>query len=256
MGGGGSYYDRDVTASGTTSTGYTDFAAQQMARTELSRELLPLNRRLASQCKNPVVLNLDVTGSMRQLPVIFFDKMPMIAGQIAEQRYLDDPQISLAAVGDVISDRGPLQMCDFSSIRDLDPWLRKIWREGGGGDGYFESYEFVAYYYAWRYDMQNAVTPIFLFLGDENFRETILGSQLRKHFGGEHQDADAYAVFNDLKTKFNGNVFLLHRHYYGYGLNNEIVAQWEKALGKGFVVNLPEDKAVADLTLGIIALAS
>ncbi len=256
MGGGGSYYDRDVDTSRKTLSGYTAFAQEQMSRTSLSKELLPRDKRLVSNCRNPLVYAFDITGSMGNLPVIIFDKMPMIAGQIVEQKYLDDSQVSLAAVGDVIGDEAPLQICDFSAIKQLDPWLKKIWREGNGGGQHFESYEFIAYFYARLYDMQNSEVPIFLFTGDESFREKIYGSKLQFYFGGEQEDVDSFSIFHELKDKFKGNVFLLHRYYRAYGLDTEIVAQWEKALGKGFVIKLPDDKAVADLTLGILALAS
>lgn len=256
MGGDSRYYDRDVSTERTGSEGFTRTAQQEMSRSFLSQDLLPFNRRLVSRCKSPLVYPFDVTGSVGNLPVIIFDKMPMIAGQIKEKKYLVDVQISLAAVGDVTWDQGPLQVCNFAPIKELDPWLKKLWREGGGGEPHRESYEFIAYYYARLYDMENAETPICLFTGDESFRERIPGDELRKHFGGNHRDTDAFAVFNELKKKFKGNVFLLHRYYDNYGLNSEIVAQWEEALGEGYVLNLPEDKAVADMTLGIIALAS
>lgn len=256
MGGGGSYYDRDVSTGRVTSAGYTSFAQEQMSRGSLAKELLPKDRRVLSRCGSPLVYALDVTGSMGILPKIIFDKMPMIAGQIVEQGYLNDTQVSLAAVGDVLSDSGPLQICDFSPVKELDAMLKKIWVEGNGGGQHFESYEFIAYYYARLYDMENAELPIILFTGDESFRETMTKEELQRHFGGQHGSVDSFTIFNELKAKFKGNVFLLHRHYGGYGLNGEIVNQWERALGKGFVIELPEDKAVADLTLGILAIAS
>ena len=227
-----------------------------MSRAQLCKDLLPLERRVVSNCQNPLVYIFDITGSMGNLPRLIFDKMPMVAGQIVEQKYLDKPEISLAAVGDVTCDEGPLQVCDFAKIRDLDPLLKKIWIESGGGGQHYESYEFMAYYYARLYDMQGARLPICLFTGDESFREKLSGTELRKHFGSQHEDIDAATVFEELKQKFNRNVFLLHRFYESHGLNKEIVEQWESVLGRGYVIKLPEDAAVADITLGILALVS
>ncbi len=257
MGGGGSYYDRDVTYGGsTTRSGYSDFAAQVTGNNELDSSLIPLNRRLASTCKSPIVCPLDGTGSMGTLPRVLCDKWPMIAGQITMQKYLDDVMVSLGIVGDVESDRGPIQVCDFAKIRDLDPWLQKLWIEGEGGGQHFESYEFVAYFYARLYDMKGATTPMMIFTGDESFRENLSADSLRRHFGGQHQNVSAFTIFNELKEKFRGNVFLIHRYYSGYDLDSEIVAQWQKVLGKENVVNLKTDTAVGDIMLGIIALAS
>lgn len=257
MGGSGSYYDRDVNISSRRSaSGVSTFAQEQMSRSELSADLLPFGRKLVSTCQNPLVYAFDVTGSMGTLPKLIFDKMPMIAGQIVEQKYLPDPQVSLAAVGDVTSDYGPLQVCDFVAIRNLDPLLKKIWIEEGGGGQHYESYEFIAYFYARFYDMQNAILPILLFTGDESFRKQLPGTELKKRFGGQHEGANAEAIFTELKAKFKENVFLLHRYYSSYGMDPEIVSQWEGALGKGYVIILPEDPAIADVTLGIVALVS
>jgi len=257
MGGGGSeYYDRDVSVARKLSSGVSTFAQEQMSRSVLSDDLLPFERKLVSAHRNPLVYVYDITGSMGTLPKLIFDKMPMIAGQIVEQKYLEDPDVSLAAVGDVTSDRGPLQVCDFSVIKSLDPWLQKIWIEGNGGAQHFESYEFMAYFYARCCDMPNVELPILLFTGDEGFRKQLTGSELKKRFGGQHENVNASVIFAELKAKFMDNVFLLHRHYGSYGLDSEIVAQWEKVLGKNYVLKLPDDTAIADLTLGILALVS
>ena len=257
MGGGGSeYYDRDVSVARKLSSGVSTFAQEQMSRSVLSDDLLPFERKLVSAHRNPLVYVYDITGSMGTLPKLIFDKMPMIAGQIVEQKYLEDPDVSLAAVGDVTSDRGPLQVCDFSVIKSLDPWLQKIWIEGSGGGQHYESYEFISYFYARFYDMRNATLPILLFTGDESFREKLSGADLKSRFGGQHENTGAEAIFTELKAKFKGNVFLLHRRYQSYGLDSEIVSQWERVLGKGYVVKLSEDLAIADVTLGILALAS
>ncbi|MBI2676507.1 MAG: hypothetical protein HYX21_00930 [Candidatus Yanofskybacteria bacterium] len=256
MGSSGAYYDRDVSVVSKLSSGVSTFAQEQMSRSVLSNDLLPFERKLVSAHRNPLVYVYDVTGSMGTLPKLIYDKMPMIAGQIVEQKYLEDPDVSLAAVGDVTSDRGPLQVCDFSVIKSLDPWLQKIWIEGGGGGQHFESYEFMAYFYARCCDMPNAQLPILLFTGDEGFREQLLGSELKKRFGGQHENINTSVIFAELKAKFMDNVFLLHRYYNNYGLDSEIVAQWEKVLGKNYVIKLPDDTAIADLTLGILALVS
>lgn len=258
MGGGGSYYDRDVTdRSLRTARGYSSFASQTVSRTSASPKTAPLNRRFRLTCASPLVYAFDVTGSMGDLPLIICDKLPMIAGQLAMQKYLDDPLVSLAAVGDVFSDTAPLQVCDPTSIKKLDPWLKMLWLERGGGGQHYESYEFLAYFYARCCEMKNARTPIFLFTGDESFRETLPANTLQKHFGGEHpQNVNAADIFRELKKQFCGNVFLIHRYYRDYDLDDEIVKQWSNTLGRECVIKLQNDLAIADVTLGIIAIAS
>src|SRR3989344_7945622 len=118
MGGGGDYYDRDVTDKKYRSaSGFSSVAQKEMSRNELDRSLLPLNRKLVCAARNPLAYILDVTGSLGNLPKILYDKWPGIVGQIVAREYLPDPQMSLCACGDITNDTAPLQMADFSTLR-------------------------------------------------------------------------------------------------------------------------------------------
>ena len=238
MGGGGSYYDRDTTStSRRTSSGFSDVAQEALARSRIDKAVLPVKRKLISPAKNPLVYAFDVTGSMGQLPKIIYDKMPMIAGQIAQNKYLKDPTMSLAAIGDIFSDSAPIQIGNFSKLRSADEWLKRLWLEGGGGGGAKESYEMTAYFYANNCEMPNAESPLFLFTGDEGFYEDLVKNDLDEHFGGTHQNTSAKDVFNALKKNFKNNVFLIHRKY-SAGDDSWIVKQWRNALGPEHVIIL------------------
>ena len=98
MGGGGTYYSRDVTdSSRRTSRGFSDVAESAMSRSKADKSVLPENRKLICAAESPIVYAFDVTGSMGDLPRIIYDKAPMMAGQLTEQGYLNDVMISLAA---------------------------------------------------------------------------------------------------------------------------------------------------------------
>lgn len=257
MGSGGTYYDRDTDDGYSRgSAGYSKTAEQTLSRRQVDASLLPKNRRLVCQAKSPIVYSFDVTGSMGNLPKIIFDKMPLIAGQIAENGYLDDPQISVSAIGDQDSDKAPIQVGDFAKLRNADDWLKRIWLEGGGGGQDVESYELTAYGYARMCEIPKAVTPFCLFTGDEGFRETLYKSDLVRHFGGKHETIGASEVFEQLKKKFKGNVFLIHRFYRTAASDQVVVAQWQKVLGKEHVIRLGSDQAIADVTLGLFAIMS
>jgi hypothetical protein len=256
MGGGGSYYDRDINDGyQRTAQGFTQAADEAMGRRSADPGLLPLNRKLECTAKCPVVYAFDVTGSMGTLPKIIYDKMPLIAGQIAECGYLRDPEVSLAAVGDIQSDQAPIQIAEFSIIRKLDDWLERIWLEGNGGGQARESYEFTAYFYARMVEIPQAESPFFVITGDEGFRETLYASDLTRVFGGDRKTVEAAEIFAELKKKFKNNVFLIRRKY-GGSEDGVIQEQWERALGKEFVVPLISDQAIADVTLGVFALMS
>ncbi|MBI4120724.1 MAG: hypothetical protein HY457_00505 [Parcubacteria group bacterium] len=261
MGGSGTYYDgRDVTSKALrVAGGFTTVAQRDLSRSSVDASLLPKDRKLICEAKDPLVYFFDVTGSMGKLPKIIYDKWPGIVGQIVARRYLLDPQMSLAAVGDTTSDDAPLQMADFSVLRNLDRFFKKIYFEGKGGAQHLESYEVAAYFYAYLCDFPNAETPICLFTGDEGFREELYADDLCKHFGGQHKDTTANNVFRDLLKKFKGNVLLIHR-YYPDGKDSEIVRQWRRVLGEDRVILMPKgdegDLAIGDITLGVYAVVS
>ncbi len=257
MGGGGSYYDRDVTdRSLRTSRGTSTTSEEKLKRSKADPASSPFQRRIACTKKNPCVGALDGTGSMDVLPKIVWDKWPNVVGELAERGYLEEPELSLSVVGDVVGDEAPIQIGDFTSLRKMDNWLERLWLEGNGGGQAVESYEFTAYFYARMCDMPNAEVPIFIFTGDEGFREKISANEQREYFGpGEYQDVTAKEIFAELLKKFKGNVFLIHRQYRS-GNDERIVRQWQGVLGKERVLFLKSDVAVADVWLGIVAIMS
>lgn len=258
MGGGGEYYDRNTTdKSLRTTRGFSTVAEKALSRDRVDPALSPRNRRITCKNKSPVVFAFDVTGSMGSLPKIIYDKMPMIAGQVVEQKYLDDPAVSVAAIGDILSDAAPIQIGDFSLVRNLDEWLGRIWLEGNGGGQGKESYELTLFFYARNCDMPNAETPFLIITGDEGFRETLVAADLKDRLGGNHESTNSQTIFNELKEKFKGNVFLIHRRYTsGAGEDSEIVRQWEKALGKDNVIKLGSDLAIGDTIVGVFAIVT
>jgi len=70
--------------------------------------------------ENPIVVAIDVTGSMGNWTKIIYDKMPMFYGQIMMQGYLKDPALSVCGIGDAKSDRAPLQVAEFGQGIELD----------------------------------------------------------------------------------------------------------------------------------------
>jgi hypothetical protein len=89
----------------------------------------------------PVILGLDVTGSMHTIPVMLIkDGLPKIVSQII-QAGVKDVTLLFAAIGDHKWDKEPLQIGQFESgDEELDLWLSRTYPEGGGGANEGESY--------------------------------------------------------------------------------------------------------------------
>jgi len=262
MGGGGKFYDRDVTdRTRRTAQGFSTDADRVLSRSQADSSSSPLNRHIACTGESAVALSLDGTGSMGRLPKILWDKFPMIAGQLVERAYLPNPTISLSIIGDIEGstsgsrgDSAPIRVADFCQVRELDTWLQKLWLEGGGWGQARESYEFMAYFYARRCDISKAITSMMIFTGDEGFRDQLSGAELRKRFGGNHETISSSAAFKELRQKFSDNVFLVHPPYQDASEDKTIVKMWQGVLGKEHIVNLGTNEAIGDIILGIIAL--
>mmetsp|Transcript_20033 Transcript_20033/g.14741 ORF Transcript_20033/g.14741 Transcript_20033/m.14741 type:complete len:86 (+) Transcript_20033:126-383(+) len=76
--------------------------------------------KLVSTVKNPIVICIDVTGSMGDWSKIIYDKMPMLFGQLLIQGYVQEPALSVSGIGDANADYGALQIGEFGQGNQLD----------------------------------------------------------------------------------------------------------------------------------------
>ncbi|QSQ18877.1 VWA domain-containing protein [Pyxidicoccus parkwayensis] len=96
-----------------------------------------------------VVMALDVTGSMGNIPEILARQtLPSFMKDLMEAG-IPDPQVMFMAVGDAYMDRAPLQAGQFeSSEQQMDQWLTWMFLERGGGNNPGETYELGMYFAA------------------------------------------------------------------------------------------------------------
>jgi hypothetical protein len=93
-----------------------------------------------------IIFALDVTGSMGAIPTELARTELPVFMKVLTDCNVADPQIMFMAVGDVASDRAPLQVGQFESSAELmDQWLTWSFLEGGGGGNKSESYELAIY---------------------------------------------------------------------------------------------------------------
>jgi hypothetical protein len=260
--GGGEFIDFDTTRKHRTrSSGsfgsVSDDTYLKVGRTsKASSALLPmLNGSVRTvDCfhKHPIVCMLDVTGSMGDSVYVIYEKLGTFFLEIQMQNYLEDPAISFAAVGDCYCDHAPLQIAQFSQSMELIDYLEQIYIEHGGGGQARESYETMLYYYSKYCQLENTEVPFFFIIGDEGFYDRVSGDHRQKFFGESlATDLKAEKVFEEIKRKFAGNVFLLHLPYIGG--DKDIQKQWRSILGEN-VIDLADPTLVVEVMLGIIAM--
>lgn len=253
---GGGAYERDVySGSSSSSWGSSSYATQRLSSTRLDPSLLPNGKILRSNSKTPIIIVLDVTGSNIEFAKVVYDKMPMFYGQIEQQGYLKDFDISFCAVGDAFTDSYPMQICDFAKGIVLDSYLEKLVLEGNGGGQRMESYELMAYYLYKNTSFLPESEPIIFFIGDEA-PYPYTDEDQAKDFGIEIEEYARLHPFECLRKKVNDNVFCLLNKYCGDRFESSITHTWENMLAPEHVIKIKEEKSVVDLMLGVISMKS
>jgi hypothetical protein len=220
-----------------------------------AKQLVPAN--ITSKSTAPVVIAIDVTGSMGEWPKTIFSKLPYLEHELKE--YLgDDAEISFCAIGDVYTDQYALQVRPFVKGADLATELKELVIEGGGGGQTNESYDMGAYYYARHCEVPNAQKPVFIFIGDEGLYEHVAPDAAKKFCDDTLKSTvTTHKVIGELKRKFS--VYCIRKPYdVGLGdsmsaLDHRLSAQWQKLLGDDKVKNLPDPNRVVDVIFGILA---
>ena len=92
----------------------------------------------------PVILALDVTGSMGASAVEVAKKLNIIMTELYES--VSDVQFMIMGIGDLYCDNYPIQATQFESDIRIAEQLDKIFFEGGGGGNGYESYTAAWYF--------------------------------------------------------------------------------------------------------------
>lgn len=113
----------------------------------------------------PVILALDVTGSMGQAAVEVAKKLNSIMTKLYEN--IKDVEFMIMGIGDLSCDYYPIQVSQFESDIRIAEQLDKIYFEFGGGGNMYESYTA-----AWYFGLHH--TKIYTYDGNltsDNYRK-------------------------------------------------------------------------------------
>jgi hypothetical protein len=182
----------------------------------------------------PIIVALDVTGSMRTIPhALVKDGLPNMVGNMI-QRGIKDPAILFLGIGDHTCDRAPLQVGQFESgDEELDLWLTRTWLEGRGGGNDGESY-LLAWYFAAKHTITDAWEKRgqkgFLFtIGDEPCLKSLPKTAIQELMGKVPQSSfTAQELLEAAQEKYE--VFHLHILQGNDGQNS--LQYWKKLLGQ------------------------
>jgi hypothetical protein len=198
----------------------------------------------------PVIIALDVTGSMGTIPhFLVKEGLPHMMQAIIDGG-VPDPQVLFLGIGDHEVDRAPLQVGQFESSDELlDHWLTKLYIEGGGGGNYGESYH-LAWYFAANHTStdhfeQRGKKGILFTIGDEPVLTRLPREVQTDIMGtGQYEDATNEELLAAAQEKYE--VFHLHLMQGSNGSNPDIQQEWTDRLGDNCIL-VPRREEVAQI---------
>lgn len=237
-----SYSDRATRAS---SSGYytksADDIFEQNKKRKIHDSMEPKNAKIREARDSaahpntvPIILSLDVTGSMGKIPhYLVKDGLPHIMQGIIDDG-TPDPALLFLAVGDSTCDDVPLQVGQFESgDQELDQWLTRTYLEGGGGGNEGESY-LLAWYFAAYHTVTDAwekrAQKGFLFtVGDEPCLDGVSNRELEKIMGEKYETGVmADVLLSDAQKTYD----VYHLHILQGQRGKDSLDGWKTRLGQ------------------------
>jgi hypothetical protein len=213
---------------------------------------------------NPILISLDVTGSMDRVVRAIHRDLPHLHELVLGHKYIPHPQILFAAVGDATCDRVPLQVGQFESDNRMDQNLENMILEGGGGGQKSESYELTMYVAARHtasdaWDKRKRKGYLFM-IGDEKAYPLVQRAHVHRLIGIDPQaDIPLRQIIADVRERYH--FFFIVPGEAAHGRDREVLDFWHEHLGKQNVLSLqnPDDTSeciamTIGLTEGVIGM--
>lgn len=231
--------------------GKTSALAGQNVRECLDSEAHPLS--------NAVAIGLDVTGSMRQVPVIIQKKLVELMGLLLRKSYLSDPAILISAIGDAYSDQVPFQLGQFESGIEIENDLTNLYLEGNGGGQYSESYDLFLYFLARKTSLdcltKRGKKGYAIIVGDEKGYKHVSRKQVKDIFGDDLQaDIPFDEILAEAQAKFD--IYFIMPNLTSYYSRPDVgtADYWQSKIGQNFI-RLDDPNGISELIATIIGVA-
>ena len=242
------------------STASTDNIFTQQKERKIHEQMSPFNLK-KRECFDseahpntiPIILALDVTGSMGMIPdQLIREGLPKMMGNMI-QKGASDASLCFIAIGDHECDRYPLQVGQFESgDAELDMWLTRTYLEGGGGGNSGESY-MLAWLFAARHTDIDSFNKRnkkgFLFtVGDEPCLKNLPASAIKEITNnGDVSNISSSELLAEVQKMYN--VYHLHILHSSQAMN--CLVEWKERLGD-HCIEVKDYKTVADVISNIV----
>lgn len=185
----------------------------------------------------PVILALDVTGSMGSAATMCASKLDEIMKELYDK--VKDVEFLMMGIGDLACDDAPIQASQFESdIRILDQ-TTKVYFEGGGGGNSYESYTA-----AWYFGLHNTKLDcwkrgkkgIIITMGDEPLNPYLPGRRLSEVLGTSTQDVDTEVLYKEVCEKYDVYHIAITNNSCYNRYKDEIKNSWGKLLNQHLII--------------------
>ena len=195
----------------------------------------------------PVILALDVTGSMGSAANRVAQKLNEIMTDLYSDDEVKDVEFCIMAIGDLAYDDAPIQISQFESDVRIAEQLDKVYFEGGGGGNSYESYT-AAWYMGVKHCVLDAWNRgrkgVIITMGDELPNPYLPKNELKDVVGDNLQvNIETKNLLPEVLEKYD--VFHISvddsaSSYQWHNSRGELDKAWSELLGKDhyFVANL------------------
>lgn len=190
----------------------------------------------------PLIVGVDVTGSMGKYShEIASGGLTKLIEGIYDNSPIADPHIMFMAIGDVSSDRYPLQVSQFEADTRIIEQLSMIHIEAGGGGNGTESYN-LAWYFAANHTKIDSMIKRnqkgYLFtMGDEGWPHTLTRHQVEEVMGiSENRDVEIQSwtssqLLNAAREKyFVFHIIIAQGSHCVYNGGDQIYKEWKSQM--------------------------
>jgi hypothetical protein len=215
-----------------------------------NQAIIDPQKHIRSTSTNPLIVAVDVTGSMANWPFEIFDRLPLLYNTLSQ--YREDLEVSFAAIGDAGYDHWPLQVTTFASGYDLEQLLGSLYGEGGGGDAP-ESYGLLAHWINTHVEVPNArEAPFLILFGDAPMHLQVPAEQIAHHLGDRgNGSVDAIVAWQQVCRTWN--TWFLRRPTGKPG--DRVDQQWGQAISGQKILHIQDEQRAVDYAMGLIARA-
>lgn len=174
----------------------------------------------------PVILALDVTGSMGQASANVAIKL----NEIMEELYkkVRDVEFMIMAIGDLAYDYAPIQISQFESDIRIAEHLDKVFFEHGGGGNKYESYTaawYMGLYHTKLDCWKRGKKGIIITMGDETLNPYLPQKELALTTGDALQgDIETPDLYQDVVKKFDVYHLAIDDKYTSYNVFKDGIA--------------------------------